>query len=551
MISILTVCGNGIGSSLMLKMKIEEICAENNIDATVESIDFNAAQGMNPDLIVTVKELAEQFTGKKIAIVRSYINKKKIKEDILDVLLETAKQGGVFMEMILEFLRDVLSQPALLIGIMSCVGLIALGRPFHKIMTGTLKPILGYLMLAAGAGVIVSNLDPLGKMIEHGFHITGVVPNNEAIVAVAQKVLGVETMSILVAGLIINLLIARFTKFKYVFLTGHHSLFMACLMSAVLGTAGLSGLELILVGGFLMGAWSAISPAIGQSQTAKVTDGDEIALGHFGSLGYYLSAWVAKMVGKADESTEDIEIPEKWGFLRDSTLSTALTMIFFYLVAAIAAGSEFVATLSGSMSPYLYAIMSAMNFAVGVAIVYAGVRMILADLIPAFQGIATKIIPKAIPAVDCAVFFTYAPTAVVLGFISSFIGGIIGMLILGMVGGVLIIPGLVPHFFCGATAGIYGNATGGRRGAAVGAFINGLLITFLPALLLPLLGQLGFQNTTFGDADFAAIGLVLGHAFEMFGKEGIYGVTALAAIVLLVPNFLKTKGDVINYTEEE
>lgn len=300
-----------------------------------------------------------------------------------------------------------------------------------------------------------------------------------------------------------------------------------------------------------MGSWSAISPAIGQSYTAKVTDGDEIALGHFGSLGYYLSAWVAKMVGKADESTEDIEIPEKWGFLRDSTLSTALTMIFFYLVAAIAAGSEFVATLSGSMSPYLYAIMSAMNFAVGVAIVYVGVRMILADLIPAFQGIATKIIPKAIPAVDCAVFFTYAPTAVVLGFISSFIGGIIGMLILGMVGGVLIIPGLVPHFFCGATAGIYGNATGGRRGAAVGAFINGLLITFLPALLLPLLGQLGFQNTTFGDADFAAIGLVLGHAFEMFGKEGIYGVTALAAIVLLVPNFLKTKGDVINYTEEE
>ena len=81
-----------------------------------------------------------------------------------------------------------------------------------------------------------------------------------------------------------NLLIARFTKINYVFLTGHHSLFMACLMSAVLGTAGLSGIELILVGGFLMGAWSAISPAIGQSYTSKVTDGDEIALGHFGSL---------------------------------------------------------------------------------------------------------------------------------------------------------------------------------------------------------------------------------------------------------------------------
>ena len=71
MISVLTVCGNGIGSSLMLKMKIEEICSENGIDAQVESIDFNAAQGRKADLIVTVKELAEQFDDKNVAIVRS------------------------------------------------------------------------------------------------------------------------------------------------------------------------------------------------------------------------------------------------------------------------------------------------------------------------------------------------------------------------------------------------------------------------------------------------------------------------------------------------
>ena len=58
---ILTVCGNGIGSSLMLAMKIEEICKEEGIDAQVESSDFNSAQGKNVDLIVTVKELAEQL----------------------------------------------------------------------------------------------------------------------------------------------------------------------------------------------------------------------------------------------------------------------------------------------------------------------------------------------------------------------------------------------------------------------------------------------------------------------------------------------------------
>jgi PTS system ascorbate-specific IIB component len=83
---ILTVCGNGIGSSLMLAMKIEEICKEEGIDAQVESSDFNSAQGK----IVTVKELAEQFDHKKIAIIRSYVNKKKIREDVLDIIKEIA-----------------------------------------------------------------------------------------------------------------------------------------------------------------------------------------------------------------------------------------------------------------------------------------------------------------------------------------------------------------------------------------------------------------------------------------------------------------------------
>ena len=87
---ILTVCGNGIGSSLMLAMKIEEICKEEGIDAQVESSDFNSAQGKNVDLIVTVKELAEQFDHKKIALIRSYVNKKKIREDVLDIIKEIA-----------------------------------------------------------------------------------------------------------------------------------------------------------------------------------------------------------------------------------------------------------------------------------------------------------------------------------------------------------------------------------------------------------------------------------------------------------------------------
>ncbi len=71
---IITVCGNGIGSSLMLAMKIQELC------------DANSAPGKTCDLYVTVKELAPNLDQSKTLIVRSYTNKKKIKEDILELL---------------------------------------------------------------------------------------------------------------------------------------------------------------------------------------------------------------------------------------------------------------------------------------------------------------------------------------------------------------------------------------------------------------------------------------------------------------------------------
>lgn len=458
------------------------------------------------------------------------------------------------MNGVLTFLQNILSEPAFLMGLIAFVGLVALRTPSHKVLTGTLGPILGYLMLAAGATVIQQNLAPLATLIDQGFGITGVVPNNEAVTSVAQKILGVETMSILIVGLVLNILFARFTRFKYIFLTGHHSFFMACLLSAVLGAIGFKGMALVAVGGFILGVWSAISPAIGQKYTLKVTDGDEIAMGHFGSLGYYLSAWIGSKVGKNSPSTEELHISEKWSFLRNTTISTGLVMVVFYLIAVVAClinNPKTVTELAAGKNPFIFAIVGGLTFAVGVAIVYAGVRMILADLIPAFQGIAMKLIPNAVPAVDCAVFFPYAPTAVILGFAFSFLGGLLGMFVLGAIGGVLIVPGMVPHFFCGATAGIFGNATGGRRGAILGSFVNGLFLAFLPATLLPVLGKLGFANTTFGDFDFGVFGILLGNVGNSIGQIGVYLIVAVLVVVLLLPSIITKGNTALNNISEE
>ena len=123
-------------------------------------------------------------------------------------------------------------------------------------------------------------------------------------------------------------------------------------------------------------------------------------------------------------------------------------------------------------------------------------------------------------------------------FLFSFLGGLVGLFVLGQLNAVLILPGVVPHFFCGATAGVFGNAMGGRLGAMLGAFANGLLVTFLPVLLLPVLGSLGFSNTTFSDVDFCGVGIILGNMAKWFNKDIIMGIFIAIFALLVVHNAL-------------
>ncbi|WP_109605022.1 PTS ascorbate transporter subunit IIC [Oceanotoga teriensis] len=417
----------------------------------------------------------------------------------------------------LNFIVDeVLSQPSILVGLMAMIGLIALKESFSKIVSGTLKSILGFIILGAGAGVLIGSLDNLGPLIQEGFNVQGVIPNNEAIVAIAQKTFGKETALIMGFGFIANLAIARFTPLKYVFLTGHHTFFMAALLSAVLGTAGMTGVPLIILGSILLGFIMVLMPALAQPFMRKITGNDDIALGHFGTVGYLAAGLTGKLVGNPEKSTEEVKVPSSLKFLKDSILSTAITMIVIFFIVTLKAGQEVVSKYSGGQSWFMFSIIQGLTFAAGVSVILMGVRMILGEIIPAFKGIAEKIVPEAKPALDCPIVFPYAPMAVIIGFLASFLGGVVGMFLMKPLGLAVIIPGMVPHFFTGATAGVFGNATGGKRGAIFGAFVNGLIITFLPALLLPVLGDLGFANTTFGDADFGLIGLIIGSIAKLF-----------------------------------
>lgn len=93
MIKIVTVCGNGIGSSLLLRMKVEAIAKDLGIEVEAESCDSNVAVGKGADLYVTVKEFQDIFPeGTKVCIVKSYTNRKKIEADLVPVLEEMRNQ---------------------------------------------------------------------------------------------------------------------------------------------------------------------------------------------------------------------------------------------------------------------------------------------------------------------------------------------------------------------------------------------------------------------------------------------------------------------------
>lgn len=419
----------------------------------------------------------------------------------------------------LKVILDILSVPAILVGLVALIGLIAQKKSAAEVIKGTIKTIMGFLVLGGGATIVVGSLAHFGTMFQQGFGVQGIVPNNEAIVALALKTYGTQTALIMVFGMVANILIARFTKLKYIFLTGHHTLYMACMIAAILVAGGVKGTLLVVVGSIILGFTMAFFPAIAQPTMRKITGEDNVGFGHFSTLGYVLSAWVGKLVGKNSKSTEEMEFPQGLTFLRDTSVAISLVMAILYIIVAIAAGPQYVeANLSGGQNFIVFSLIQAITFAGGVYVILAGVRLILAEIVPAFTGIALKIVPNAKPALDCPVVYPYAPNAVIIGFLSSFVGGIVGMVILIALKAPVILPGVVPHFFCGATAGVFGNATGGRRGAVLGAFAQGLLITFLPVFLLPVLGDLGFANTTFSDADFGGVGIVLGNILRLFVK---------------------------------
>ena len=400
---------------------------------------------------------------------------------------------------------DCNKKPAIIIALVTFVGLVAMKNKPAKIITGTIISFVGFSMIKLGSSILAETLTAFSKLFNSAFHLTGVVPSNEAMMAMTLDTLGTNAAIILILGLVINILMARFTRFKAVYLSLHLALFTAFALSAVFRIIGFSDLLTILIGGIFLGTYMAISPSILGYYSKDVVGSEEYTIAHSGTLSYVLGSIVAKKFGNKEHDAEQIKTNDKIMFLKDPIVATAITMFTLFLLTTLLASSETLAEVTAGESILLFAMEKAAIFASGLFIVKAGIKMFIDEIVPAFKGFAKIFAPGAIPGVDVLVLFDSSPNTALIGFLTSFAVGIVMVFILPLFGLPVIVPGLMACFITGGAVAILGNAEGGIRGALLASTINGLMLAILPAISMTLFSALGADGTTFADPDMITV----------------------------------------------
>ena len=413
------------------------------------------------------------------------------------------------MEILNFIVFGVLGQASLLVGIISLVGLILQKKSATKVLSGTLKTIVGFVIFGIGSAAASDALTAFQELFTRGFNVKGVLPLAEAVTGMAQTKFPMVIALVMVCGFALNLVVARLTRFKNIFLTGQHNLYLAAMLTILFQYFGMSNTVTVVLGSILLALSAAIYPAIAQKYMRKITGSDEIAIGHYCTIAYALSGWIGEKIGDPNKSTEKLKMPGWLSIFKDYVVSIAATMSIIFYISALAAGQEQVEELAGGMHWLIYPFMKALLFTGGMYVIITGVRMFIGEILPAFLGISEKLIPNSRPALDCPVVFPYAPTAVILGFISAYVTGLICMFIFALIGMTIIIPVAGPYFFIGGTAGVFGNASGGIKGAIAGSALAGLLIAVGPAVMYNVCDSVGLVGTCFPETDFNFLGYII------------------------------------------
>ena len=424
------------------------------------------------------------------------------------------------MDILMYLINNVFNQAVFVIGMVVFLGMLVQKTEMSKIVASTVKTMIGFLLINTGGQTLGAALLPLQPMLIRVFRLQVKVQDLGAAQAESLGDIGSEMALIFALGFLMNILLARITKFKYVHLSAHVSFFFSGLIAAALkfGT-NLSFIPLVLIGAVLLGCYMTFTCAYVAPLMKNIKGGEGFTLAHSSSCGIWLAAKIGRLVGNKEKDLEDIKIPKKLNFLREMTIALTVVMtLMFFVISLISGPGWVVQQVSQGRDIISFSLLNGLQFGLWITVIITGVRMLLSEIIPAFHGIADKVIPNAVPGLDVPLLFPNYPTSVSCGFLVSLAAGFIGMGILGAVNyPVGVFPALIPTFFTGAVTAIFGNSTGGIRGAFAGSFLNGLILIIGQALLLPMIGTYAPIMRILSETDYCLYGPLLGGLLKLLG----------------------------------
>ena len=415
---------------------------------------------------------------------------------------------------VLDFIiNEIFGQGAIFIALIAMIGLLLQKKSASEVIRGTCMTAVGFFILSTGTGLITGNsID--GIATAFNTMMPQAIPSTTVDIG-AQ--FGTEIGIVMVVAFAINLLVARFTKWKSVFLTGHMLYWFPFVFIAAGVDAGLTGGKLIALATVFTAVYMIVSPNLMRPFVKQVTGDDSFTIGHPTTCLSVMSGLIGKVIGNKNKSTEDLKIPQSFGFLREIAITGSFAIAITYLVMYfILLGNGYDPAVvwgysEASTGVFTYIFTHAIYFGVGITIMLQGVRMLIAEIVPAFKGIADKFVPDAIPALDVPVIFPYAPNALIIGFLVAMVTSTITILLTAGMFPTVIIPLISTCFFEIGCAAIVGNATGGVCGAIVGAALSGVVMVLLVGF-----GAYFFNNTiqqwmlVYGGQDFSLWGIIEG-----------------------------------------
>lgn len=454
-----------------------------------------------------------------------------------------------FLLNIWEFIvNNIITQPAYFIGIIVVIGYLLMKKPWYDVLAGFFKATVGFMILLVGSGGLVTNFRPVLVGLKDRFNLDAMVIDpyfgQNAVQAGVEEVFGRvfgQVMLLVLFAFIFNIVLvalSKWTKFRAIFTTGHVQVQQAstAFWLILFAFPALGQTPILIIMALILGLYWAVGTNLTVEITQDLTDGAGFSIAHQQMFALKLFSWLSEKMAskskKASKKLEDLEFPGFLSIFNENIVSTSILMTLFFGTILLILGKPYLVGagfMTEAQSFFFYILSTCLRFAVYLAILQLGVRTFVAELSNSFHGISDKLLPGAVPGVDCAVAYGFgSPNAVTIGFLFGALGQFLAIAILILLKSpVLVIAGFVPVFFDNATIAVFANNKGGLRAAMLWPFVSGLCQVFGSALIAGWVGMAAYGGYL-GMWDWAVVWPV----FTVLMKYLSYAGVAIIAIAL-------------------